>query len=261
MDSVFSRLPFISHSAAMLEKRSMHFRCFRAAVLVAISVLSCFALSSAQADVIYTTFGPGNTFDTAGYEVFGASSNSLPGSASPPRRLPGCLLSHNRSPSMPPRRRLVFPSPLTPALSWNSSATTAATPARSSRISDHSPLNPTATIKTYSSVAHPLLTAGTYWLVAVPVGPGTTGSWRRSAIDFAHPTSPANYFGNADLTAPSTTWTVFNDPIGNPGSSYAPAFEIDGTLVPVPAPKTVWAGAVLLVGWVVGRKLRGRGTA
>ncbi len=220
---------------------SRHFRAAKSllAIIAASSPLAL-AVPRATAATIYSTLGPGNTFDSAGFLVYGV--NNVFHNA--PQDTAGLFTVTQAFTLDSASAVLNASSPTDAGIDMQIVRDDSGHPGALIEDLGSQSVNAVATLKTYNSAAHSLLTPGTYWLVAVPIGPGTTGAWRRSLSAFFG-TASTNYLGEAIIHPPDTTWTVFNNP-SNPGASLAPAFEIDGTLAAAPLPNSAAAGLFLL---------------
>jgi hypothetical protein len=187
----------------------------------------------ARADfVIYSNFGPGQTYSAGGYSVSGLGMTVLP-----PKGFGAAIAS-----SFTPTRNFLFDSVELP-LVWFSGTNSFIVALMSdaggrpgtileSFAADGLPPFANPAIDSFISTTHAPLNAGTtYWIVAMPVAGDTAGFW------LANTTGATGYSRTAN---DSLTW--------QPQLAASPAFEVDGMPVPAP-PSLVLAalGAILLL--------------
>jgi hypothetical protein len=220
-------------AALLPEARTM--KCI--ALLAAVAVL-CGSAGAARADMIYSNFGPGQTYSLTGYSVSGGVS----GSPGPPNGF-GFAIAESFTPSGDflfgsaelPLVYLSGPNDFTVALMTDAGGQPG-TILESFSLTDAPPYSSPG-VSTFVSTTNTPLDAGTtYWIVAIPGDRNTAGYW------LANSTGPTGFMRTGN---DGVTWST--DP------QASPALEVDGTPVaPVPEPPSfalLGVGLAALAAW------------
>lgn len=166
----------------------------------------------ANADIVYTTFGSGNSYDTTGGVVISGTNNGA-----------GYFAQANQ---FAPTGTYTLDSVSVPIFGQDGISILIAADASGkpgTTVENLGSITPgnTLSINTINSSSRPLLTAGlNYWLILEPTDPGSgiDGGW-----SFSTPSTPPG----ERKTSPTGSWVT--SPFGGE------AFEIDGTAVPEPS--------------------------
>jgi len=179
-------------------------------------LLSLSAATASRADVIYTTFGPGQSFlASANWPVQGPQVTEFAASFVP--------AGNFTLDSIQLALVLLSGSAALNVQVANDNMSAPGTPIETLSTTD---ITTTPAVVTIDSLSHPpLLSGATYWVV---LSSGVTNEIGWNWND-------AEIVGVSRLTAPSTTWM----PLGTEVST--PAFEVDGTPVSaIPEPADLW---------------------
>jgi PEP-CTERM motif len=196
-------------------------------LILAVSALLFGVTKPAGADIVYTTFGPGNSYDTTGGVVISGTNNGA-GYFAQANAFAPASTARLDSVSVP----IFGQGAISILIAADASGNPGATVENLGSITPGFSLS----IQTINSTAHPVLTAGTnYWLVLQPTDPssGIDGGW-----SFSTPSTPPG----ERRTSPTGDWQT--SPFGGE------AFEIDGAAVPEPSSFILLIlAAVGAVGW------------